>query len=328
MASLDRKHSEWYPFWSDRCVSTDEVGHATSSSLGTSLQKGFSDVMPLRAIAFAAAVLLGTLSVSAQEYRATLSGTIKDASGGALPGVTVSIVETRTGVTAQAVTDGSGQYIAPFLAPGDYDLTAQLSGFKQVSRKALHLSAGSHPIIDLTLEVGDVSETVQVHADVPILNTADASVGQTITTKEVDDLPLNGRTPAMLAQLAIGVVATSNPSLIHPFDNNGAAAWSIGGTPSQTSELLLDGAPDEIWSGSLAYSPPQDAVQEVSVKAFNTDAAYGHTFGGTLNQVLKSGTNTFHGSASVFNQPAALTDNSFFNVKTGTPKPENKFKQY
>jgi hypothetical protein len=284
--------------------------------------------MPFRAIVVAAAILLGALSASAQEYRATLSGTIKDASGGALPGVTVSIVETRTGATVQAVTDGSGQYIAPFLAPGDYDVTAELSGFKQVSRKALHLSAGSHPIIDLTLEVGNVTESVQVHADVPILNTADASVGQTITTKEVDDLPLNGRTPAMLAQLAIGVVATSNPSLIHPFDNNGAAAWSIGGTPSQTSELLLDGAPDEIWSGSLAYSPPQDAVQEVSVKAFNTDAAYGHTFGGTLNQVLKTGTNTFHGSAYMFNQPSSLTTNSFFNVKTGTAKPDNMYHQY
>jgi hypothetical protein len=239
--------------------------------------------------------------VSAQEYRATLSGTIKDSSGGALPGVTVSIAETRTGARTQAVTDASGQYIAPFLAPGDYDVTAELSGFKQVSRKGLHLDAGGHPVIDLTLEVGNVTESVQVQADIPILNTANASVGQTITTKEVEDLPLNGRTPMMLAQLAIGVVATSNPSLIHPFDNNAAAAWSIGGTPSQTSELLLDGAPDEIWSGSLAYSPPQDAVQEVSVKAFNTDAAYGHTFGGTLNQVLKSGTNTFHGSGYVFN---------------------------
>jgi hypothetical protein len=285
--------------------------------------------MATRALTLTAALLLFAAAVApAQEYRATLSGTIKDASGGALPGVTVSIVETRTGVRTQAVTDASGQYVAPFLAPGDYDITAELSGFKQVSRKGLHLDAGSHPVIDLALEVGNVTESVQVRAESPILNTSNASVGQTITTKEVEDLPLNGRTPMMLAQLAIGVVATSNPSLIHPFDNNAAAAWSIGGTPSQTSELLLDGAPDEIWSGSLAYSPPQDAVQEVSVKAFNTDAAYGHTFGGTLNQILKSGTNTFHGSGYVFNQPSALTANSFFNVKTGTAKPDNKFNQY
>lgn len=167
-----------------------------------------------------------------------------------------------------------------------------------------------------------------MRAEAPILNTADASIGQTVTTKEVEDLPLNGRTPMMLAQLAIGVIATSNPSLVHPFDNNGAAAWSMGGTPSQTSELLLDGAPDEIWSGSLAYSPPQDAVQEVSVKAFNTDAAYGHTFGGTANQVLKSGTNAFHGTGYEFNQPNALSSNSFFNVKTGTAKAVTKYNQF
>ena len=284
--------------------------------------------MRSRALLAAALVCWAAAGAAGQEYRATLSGTITDATGAALPGVTVTIVETRTGAKTSVVTGTSGQYLVPFLPPGDYDVTAELSGFKQVTRKALHLEAGSHPVIDLAMAVGNVTESVQVHADVPIVNTADASVGQTVTTKEVEDLPLNGRTPMMLAQLAIGVVATSNPSLIHPFDNNAAAAWSIGGTPSQTSELLLDGAPDEIWSGSLAYSPPQDAVQEVSVKAFNTDAAYGHTFGGTLNQVLKSGTNTFHGSGYLFNQPATLTSNSFFNVKTGTPKPDNKYNQY
>jgi hypothetical protein len=271
---------------------------------------------------------LAVPAASAQEFRATISGTVNDSSGAAVPGATITVTETRTGTRSMVVSDSSGQYVVPFLAPGDYDLAAELSGFKRASRQAIHLASGSHPIIDIRLEIGELNESVQVHLDAPLVNTANASIGQTVTTKEVEDLPLNGRTPMMLAQLAVGVIATANPSLVHPFDNNGAAAWSIAGTPSQTSELLLDGSPDEIWSGSLAYSPPQDAVQEVSVKAFDTDAAYGHTFGGTINQIVKTGTNVFHGSAYEFGQPAALSANTFFNDLTGTPKAVTKYNQY
>ena len=88
------------------------------------------------------------------------------------------------------------------------------------------------------------------------------------------------------------MIAIGQPSLIHPFDSGGAAAWSVGGSYAQTSELLVDGSPNATWDGRLAYSPPQDAVQEVRVKAFDSDAAFGHTGGGTLNQVMKTGTNT------------------------------------
>ncbi len=275
-----------------------------------------------------AALLLFASGVTAQEFRATISGTVSDSSGAAIPGATITATETHTGTRAVAVSDASGQYVVPFLAPGDYDLIAELSGFKQYTRRAIHLAAGGHPILDIRLEIGEISESVQVHADAPLVNAANASVGQTVTTKEVEDLPLNGRTPMMLAQLAVGVIATSNPSLVHPFDNNAAAAWSVGGTPAQTSELLLDGSPNEIWSGSLAYSPPVDAVQEVSVEAFDTDAAYGHTFGGTINQILKTGTNAFHGTAYEFAQPSALAANTFFNDRTGTPKVATKYNQY
>jgi hypothetical protein len=281
-----------------------------------------------RVLFSAAALLLLVGGATAQEFRATVSGTIVDSSGAAIPGVTVTATETRTGARSVVVSDASGQYVAPFLAPGDYDLTAELSGFKQYTRRALHLASGSHPILDIRLDIGAVSESVQVNAEAPLVNAANAVVGQIVTTKEVEDLPLNGRTPMMLAQLAVGVIATSNPSLVHPFDNNAAAAWSIGGTPSQTSELLLDGSPNEIWSGSLAYSPPVDAVQEVSVKAFDTDAAYGHTFGGTINQILKSGTNSFHGTGYEFGQPSGLSSNTFFNERTGTPKVSTKYNQY
>jgi hypothetical protein len=86
----------------------------------------------------------------------------------------------------------------------------------------------------------------------------------------------------MVAQLAIGVIATANPTLVHPFDNGAASAWSIGGPPSQTAEIMMDGAPNATRDNRVAYAPPQEAVQEVKVKAFDTDASDGHTGSGTI----------------------------------------------
>ena len=102
----------------------------------------------------------------------------------------------------------------------------------------------------------------------------------------------------MMAQFAMGVTPMSQPSQVLPFASGGAASWSIAGSANQTNELLMDGVPNGTWDGRQAYSPPQDAVQEVRVKAFDSDASYGHTGGGTANQVLKSGTNHLRGAAS------------------------------
>jgi hypothetical protein len=132
----------------------------------------------------------------------------------------------------------------------------------------------------------------------------------------------------MAASLSLGVTGYAQPTLVHPFDSGGAAGWMIGGAYQQTSELLLNGSPDATWDGRLAYSPPQDAVQEVRVKVSDVDAAFGHTAGGTLNQITKGGTNALHGSGWEFNQPNTLTANDFFLNKAGTPRPVTHFNQY
>src|SRR5262249_23215369 len=147
-------------------------------------------------------------------------------------------------------------------------------------------------------------------------------------TKEVEDLPSNGGTPMMMAQFAMGVTPMSQPSQVLPFASGGAASWSISGSANQTNELLVDGVPNATWHGRQAYSPPQDAVQEVRVKAFDSDAAYGHTGGGTANQVLKSGTNLLHGAAMWKNQPNNLVANDFFRNRTGLPVQVTHFNQY
>lgn len=277
--------------------------------------------------AFVCANMLG-IAVFAQEFRGAISGVITDPTSAAVAGAKVTITSEQTGTKFEATSEPGGQYGATALLPGDYDIQVHAPGFKAAVRKGIHIGAGDHPIIDIRLDVGEAVETVEVTASAPLLNSESATVGQAITTKEVEDLPLNGRTPLVLASLAMGVVATGQPSLIHPFDSGGAAGWSIAGSPSQTNEILIDGSPDATWDGRLAYSPPTDAVQEVRVKAFDTDAAFGHTSGGTLNQVLKSGTNSLHGSLWEFNQPNNLTANNFFNNKNGLGNPVTHYNQY
>ena len=261
----------------------------------------------------AVAAILLPVGLFAQEFRGTLSGTVTDPTGSAIPGAKITVTEINTGTKNESLTDSGGQYTAPFLLPGDYDIVAKVQGFKEYTRKALHLGAGDRMVIDIRLEVGDTTQTMQVTAEAPQLNTENASAGQSITTKEVEDLPLNGGTPMALAGLSLGVIATGQPGLIHPFDSGGAAGFSVAGGYAQTSELQVDGSPNATWDGRLAFSVPKDAVQEVRVKAFDSDAANGHSGGGTLNQVMRTGTNDFHGSLWEQNQANALTANDFFN---------------
>ena len=128
---------------------------------------------------------------------------------------------------------------------------------------------------------------------------------------------MNGRTPLMLSRISMGVTGTNEPGQVRPFDNAGGAAFSVAGAPTQSNEVLINGVPDTTWDKRLAYSPPQDAVQEVSVHAFESDAAYGHTGGGVVNQITKGGTNGFHGSIYEFNQVSKLYANYFFNNADG-----------
>ncbi len=278
--------------------------------------------------AFAVVSFAALPTAVAQEYRGTISGAVTDPTGAPVTGAKVTVTETQTNTKVELVTGSSGAYTAAALLPGDYDINVHMAGFKDYTRRAIHLGAGDRPVIDVALEVGDTTQTVDITADAPLLISENASVGQAITTKEVEDLPLNGGTPVTLATLSIGVIATGQPGLIHPFDSGGAVGFTIGGSAAQTNEVLINGSPDATWDGRLAYSPPRDAVLEVRAKAFDTDAGFGHTGGGTVNQIMKSGTNALHGTLEEFNQPNNLIANNYFNNKAGLPNPVTHFNQY
>ena len=284
-----------------------------------------------RAFPFSIVLLLGLLMASvcpAQEFRGSISGVVSDASGASIAGAKIFVSEINTGTKAETVSDSSGHYTVPFLLPGDYEVTVNIAGFKEFIRKGLHLGAGETPAVDVKLEIGATQTTVEVTETVPLINSENASIGSAISTKEIEDLPSNGGTPMMVAEFAMGVTPMTQPSQVLPYTASGAASWSIAGSANQTNELLMDGVPNATWDGRQAYSPPQDAVQEVRVKAFDSDASYGHTGGGTANQILRSGTNQLAGSASWKNQPNNLVANDFFRNRTGLPVQLTHLNQY
>ncbi len=266
--------------------------------------------------------------IAAQEYRGAFSGIVSDPQGSAIPKAKITATETRTGTKSEAVSGPTGEYVVPFLAPGLYQIAAEAAGFKKYVRQGIELSAGQQPVIDIHLQLGAVNEEVTITANAPILETSNPTVGQTISTAEVDSLPVNGRTPMMLDNLAFGVVSTFEPGPVRPFDNGAPNSISIGGAPASRNEVLLDGSPNGGQSNQMAYSPPQDAVTEVRVNSFDMDASLGHTMGGTVNLITKSGTNSLHGSAYIYNQTSALDANSFFNNAKDLPRPPYHQNQY
>ncbi len=276
----------------------------------------------------AAATLLAAVGLQAQEFRGSIGGSVSDLSGAMVAGAKVAVVETSTNARYDSKTDNAGHYNVPFLLPGVYDLTVKMDGFKEAIQKAIHLGAGETPTIDIKLQVGDAAVSVEVTDAAPLLNSENASIGQAITSKEVEDLPTNGGSPMTLLTFAMGITPMSQPAQVLPFASGGAASWSISGSANQTNELLVDGVPNATWDGRQAYSPPQDAVSEVRVKAFDSDASYGHTGGGTANQVLKSGNNKLQGTASWKNQPNNLVANDFFRNKSALPVQVVHFNQW
>jgi hypothetical protein len=264
----------------------------------------------------------------AQEYRSTIAGSVRDPQQAAVPGVQILAAQTAMGTEFKTVSNESGQFVLPLLPPGNYRITVETAGFKRYVRENFAISANQRYQLDIALELGGVTETVTVEAAAPILTANTASMGQAIVTTQIENMPMNGRTPLALAQLAFGVVPTIDRQFFRPFDNNGPSGFSMGGAPQRSNELLLDGAPNMMRNRVVAYNPPVDVVGEVKVETFQADAAYGNTGGGTVNVVLKSGVNQPHGTLYEFNQVSRLAATPFFTNRAGQRKSVTRYNQY
>jgi hypothetical protein len=258
-------------------------------------------------------ILAGLLP--AQEFRSTVTGMVTDASGAGVPNAKITAVKTDTNSRFETVSGPEGNYTLPFLPPGPYRVTAAAQGFKKYEHGGIQIGTNERVAENIRLEVGATSESVTVTADAPILTSATASAGQVITTREVESLPMNGNSPLALARNALGVIPKQKHLLneVKPYDTASAVDISLGGANAGSNEYLLDGVPNmSSASRQGGFSPSMDAVSEVKVELFNSDAAYGDTLGGTVNLVTKNGTNEFHGTLYEFNKTSALASNQFF----------------
>ena len=278
--------------------------------------------------------LLLSVAGWSQEFRATLNGTVTDIQGAVVPGVKIVATHVDTGSKFNSVSGAEGQYTLPYLNPGRYTITAESAGFKKYQREDVQLNTNSRITVDIRLEVGASTDSITVSADASMLTTTSASIGEPITTKQVDAMPMSGRAPMALAALALGVIPQGNPvANSRPFDNEGTARVSLGGSESLGNELLFDGGPNATASaavlrGKAIYNPPLDSVQEVKVEMFQSDAAYGNTTGGTVNIVSKGGGNQFHGTMNEFNQTSALAATPFFTNRVGGKKTVTRYNQW
>jgi hypothetical protein len=264
---------------------------------------------------------------SAQDFRGAVAGRVTDQSGAVLPGVTVTVTNRNTNVTTDTVTNETGTYSLLYLQPGAYSVTAELQGFRKVTRDNVEVRLGDRLEIDFKLEVGRLEEVVTVAADTPLLETRTGSAGQVIDEKRIALMPLSDGNPFVLARLAPGVAYHGDLKFSRPFDNGGTSDFTADGGPGR-NEFTLDGSPNMANGRRVAFVPPAGAVQEFKVETATFDAQQGHTAGATVNVTLKSGTNRLRGDGYYHYRDEALSGNDFFLERAGRPKDTLEYKRY
>ena len=244
-------------------------------------------------------ILAGTIAC-AQNSRGSIVGQVTDPTGAVVPNAIVTVTSSDTGAVTGVKTTGDGFYTVPALLPGGYKISVNAAGFRVFERTGIQLHTQENATINVKLQIGSASTVVTVTAAAPLIDTADASIGQVLSTQEVQDLPTNGGSPLGFARIEYGTVVKAKHALggATPVSNSTVDDFSLGGGNSSSNELLLNGVPNMQDSGrTAAYSPQLDSVNEVRVDLFGANAMFGDTSGGTVNITTKGGTNQFHGSA-------------------------------
>ena len=273
-----------------------------------------------RAISIVAGLLLGAvLPLVAQEARGTLLGRVTDSTGAVIVGAKVDATNIATGVHYAGSTNGEGDYLLPFLIPGTYTVTAEMSGFKSYSRSGIGVRQSDRITVDITMEVGSATERLSVTAEVPLVDTSTASMGQVVDSRTILDLPTKDSMVLVLATMVPGVTFTpQTTAYIRPFDTGSPSSMSVNGVRQLNNEFMVDGA-NNTQGGQIAYSPPQAVVEEFKVQTATFDAAFGFMPGAAVNMTLKSGTNELHGQGNYFIQNPALNANNYFRLAAGKP---------
>ncbi len=255
-----------------------------------------------------------------QSFTASVLGRAEDATGAVVPRASVTITDTDRGTSQTTLADDAGRFSITALPPGRYVLTVEAPGFKKFSSGTFTLTVQQQATVDARLEVGELSETVEVAASAAMVNTTIANLGQVIDNLTIVSLPNLGRNPMAFTYLTPGVVGSGG----RPGDSN--TNFVANGSRNSTSDVLLDGVTVvtvEQNSGvtDLKYSPAVDAVQEFKVQTNFFSAEFGQTGGAVVNMVTKSGTNNFDGTAYYFLRHSSLNANNWFSNRAGQTLP-------
>jgi hypothetical protein len=259
----------------------------------------------------------GFIPEASAQTTGTLSGIVRDSSGAPLPGVAVTARNVATELVRSDVTGAQGRFIIALLPPGEYEMRAELSGFKPHVRRSLQLTIGQTLTLDVTLDIGSLSEEVTVSGDASLVNTSSAELSYLVGSAAIERLPLNGRNYTDLALMQPGVLA-------YPHRDGGSVVahglgMSINGQDPRSNVYLLDGTLQNDFTNGPAGSAAGTALGTETVREFRVEsnaysAEFGRNSGGQINVLTKSGTNNFAGSGYVFHRNDALDARNYFDV--------------
>ena len=282
-----------------------------------------------------ALIVSGNGLVFGQEFSATMSGVVHDANGGLVPGVSVTAKHTESGLTRTVVTNETGSYRMPALPVGEYEVTAELSGFKQQVRRGITLVVAQEAVVNLTLDIGDLKEQITVTEEAPIVNTTMSSTSGLVTGEQIKNLPLNGRSFLELMRLNSDVISNRANTA-----DSSQPSFSIAGKRPDSNRFTINGMDYVGNNGGGVYTSPQgisgtllgvDAVREFNVLGHTYGAEYGKRAGAQVTIVTTSGTNQWRGAVFEYLRNSALDTRNFFDVANApdpTPVPQFQRNQF
>lgn len=259
-----------------------------------------------------AMLAVGTM-LRAADITGSIDGVVKDASGGVAPGISVVVTNVATSAVFNTTTDSTGTYNIS-VAPGDYQLTVQAQGFKKFTASDIHVQVNEQARVDVTLEVGSVSQSISVAASVETVDTSSMALKTVVDEQRIEDLPLDGRNPVQLMQLVAGVeYDPQNSNVTSGTTYPGVFPVSVNGGRDNTTNYILDGAENnDHYSNAPNPMPDPDALEEFSVQTDSFSAEFGRNVGGIVNAVTRSGTNQLHGSAFEYIRNTAVNAANYF----------------
>ncbi len=277
------------------------------------------------------AVVLLCLAVPAmaQTSTADLVGTVTDVSGAVVPNATVTAINTGTGEKRSTRTNDAGEYTFSLLQVGTYSVSIEFSGFKQFRVSAMTIAAGDRARVDAQLQLGNVSEVIDVQSVEPALQTDNSTTESLVDNAQVEDLPLNGRNVINLVQVQPGVtpgLAGSYGSGLKPDDHRQTSSYSANGQTDQANNNLIDGFDNnERMIGVIGVRPSPDAIDQVKIFTGLYTAEVGRSAGGVVNLLTKSGTNHLHGSVYEYFRNDELDANNYFATGRKAELRQNQF---